>query len=125
MRIQSIIPVLVIMLAPIFGWTQSDLQGAWLIDYETDSGPIEILLELMEGGEHQIDLGNDGIPDIKGVWTVEGDQVTMGDEVGEVSCQDDTVFAYKLEGETLTFTAVKDPCQRVGPKGFLEFTRKE
>ncbi len=125
MRTQSIIPVLMVVLVPALGWSQSDLQGAWLIDYQTESGPIEVLLELMEGGEHQIDLGNDGTPDIKGVWTVEGDQVTIVDNQGEVSCPDDTVFVYKVEGEKLTFTAIKDPCQRGGPEGILEFTRKE
>jgi len=126
MRIKSIIPVLVIMLAPFFGFAQSDLHGSWLINYETENGPIEILLELMESGEHQVDLGNDGTADIKGVWTAEGGQVTIVDKEGEAACQDDKggVFTYQVEGDQLTLTTINDPCERGGPEGLMVFTRK-
>lgn len=126
MQLKKLIPVLAIMLAPIVVFSQSELQGTWMMTLETSDGPAVIKFDVLENGTYEVDLGNDGTINVKGVWEVDGNTFKVKDTEGEAGCPDDKggVFSYKLEGEKVTFTAIDDPCGRGGPEGKMEFTRK-
>ncbi len=104
---------------------QSDLVGSWAMDIQLEEGPMPITLELMEGGKFQVDLGNDGSMEIKGEWSVNGKEVTFKDTEGAAACQNDQggTYAFELNGKTVTFTRVNDPCQRGNPEGVMTMTR--
>lgn len=84
----------------------NDLVGTWRYDRGDGSS---FLLSFAADNTYSADLDQDGVPDLKGKYTVEGDTMTIedttGDCVGKVG-----VYTMQMEGKLMTLTEVSDDC---------------
>ncbi|MCB0529473.1 MAG: hypothetical protein KDC65_13405 [Saprospiraceae bacterium] len=86
--------------------------GKWSGSFPGEDGQTLNFSMTISDDSYQIDFGMDGRVDITGSYTADGDQVTVWDTAGENTCPSDQkgVYKYALDGDTLTFTQVKDDC---------------
>jgi hypothetical protein len=71
------------------------------------------LWTLRPDGTFAADLNHDGKEDALGHYSVNGDIITIAGNQGQVPkfCDQPGVYSFKLKGNMLHFTAIKDKCR--------------
>lgn len=108
-----------------FSIMAQSVEGDWLFKIPTEDGQMMEAKLSMKGGAYDVDLGNDGSVEVKGVYTVDGNTITVQDTEGENACKGDAkgIYNFKVDDKTLVMKRVSDPCEgRGGPDG-MSFTR--
>ncbi len=75
----------------------------------------DIALHLFDDGHYEVDVDEDGVPDIRGEYRLSADQpptMAVRDTDGRTRCQLSQVGYYWLErtGKILRLTVILDPC---------------
>ena len=92
--------------------TQASIIGKWAGEFPGPDGtPIAFTMTITQD-TYSFDYGSDGTADSSGSYTADGDQVTVWDTAGQDICPSDKkgVYQFALDGDTVTFTKVKDDC---------------
>ena len=100
-------------------FTSNDLIGKWSLD--TGQGPI--VVEFKSDNSYEVDLGNDGQIDIIGDYKLNGNQVIINDRPGDTSCEEEGIYSFSVEGNTLTMKKVKDDCPNRGSSEAMVMTK--
>lgn len=107
---------------PFTGFAQASLVGNWTAQGRPDEQgkPMPLTVVMKADGTYTVDFGADGKIDVEGKYTIEGDQITLEDNVcvGKKG-----VFKMMVTETTSTLTVVDDPCERSGPPGKIVLTR--
>ena len=92
---------------------QASLVGKWSGEFPGQNGQpaLKFTLTITEN-TYQFDMGMDGKVDLTGSYTADDKQITIWDTAGENICPSDQkgVYAYTLNGDTVTYTKVSDAC---------------
>lgn len=116
--------VLLLFLAPGAVFAQS-MVGTWQWDDTMDGTTVTFSFEVKADGTWTVDVGNDGSVELSGVYTLDGDQMTIT-ETGEGSPCSGVAGLYKMTITETTATAsvISDKCdQRRGDGSDLVMTR--
>lgn len=92
--------------------TQASIIGKWAGEVPGPDGkPIAFTMTITKDS-YAFDYGSDGTDDSSGAYTSYGDQVTVWDLAGKDICPSDQkgVYKFAFDGDTVTFTKVKDDC---------------
>lgn len=112
-----VVPVLIFLfVATGFAQQASAIAGSWMGQFPGQDGkPVKFKMTITDN-TYQMDIGMDGVADVTGSYTSAGDQVTIWDTAGENTCPADQkgVYKFAVDGDTLTFTKVKDDCPSRG-----------
>lgn len=115
-----------LFLLPFTLAAQNAVVGDWKLQIPDETGSLMNLKVAMKAdGTFTVDFGGDGVNEIEGKYTVEGDQITIEDLSGPNACPNQKgIYKFVVAGDTNTFTRVSDPCEgRGGPEGKMLFTR--
>ncbi len=95
MKFFQLIALLILFTLPADLMGQS-LTGSWKIEGADPEGNAFIIkAQMTEDGTYSLDWGNDGKVEVKGTFTVEGDQVTIQDTEGN-ECKGKGVYRWPL-----------------------------
>lgn len=92
--------------------TPASIIGKWAGEFPGPDGkPITFTMTITQD-TYSFDYGSDGAIDSNGAYTAYGDQVTVWDIAGKDICPSDQkgVYKFTIDGDTATFTKVKDDC---------------
>lgn len=92
---------------------QNSIIGKWTGEFPAQNGqPATKFSLIITDNSYQMDIGMDGVADITGAYTLDGQQITIWDTAGQNICPSDQkgVYAFVRDGDTLTFTKVTDAC---------------
>lgn len=111
------------ILLPLGLMAQSPV-GNWNMSVPDEKGNmVPLKVSLAEDGTYTVDFGADGVVETKGIYTREGDKITIQDTEG-TDCTEKGVYTLKIDGDTMTLTRVSDGCaQRGGPAGVMTMQR--
>ncbi|WP_116126359.1 hypothetical protein [Lewinella sp. IMCC34183] len=89
------------------------LTGQWTYALTTPSGEtLHNLLIVKDDGTITIDMGTDGEVDVVSEYTIDGNEITVHATEAEDPCYDTPgVYRFTREGDTVTLTAIDDPCE--------------
>ncbi len=107
-----------------FGLMAQSPVGIWKMSVPDQNGNmVPLTVNLSADGTYAIDFGADGTIENKGIYTREGDKMTIQDTEG-TDCTEKGVYTLKIEGDTMTLTRVSDGCPgRGGPEGVMTMQR--
>lgn len=97
--------------------------GDWKHLFSSPDGDFPLTLSFGEDGTYSVDMGQDGSTELKGSYTVKGDQITMQDTEGEMMCDQKGIYSFKVEGKSMVFTRIEDACEGRGAEETREFTK--
>ena len=100
------------------------LIGDWKSQIPDNTGKLmPIKLTMKNDGTFTVDLGVDGTSDIAGKYTIEGEQITIVESVG--NCTDKKgIYKIVVTATTFVMNRVSDECEnRGGPEGKMAFTK--
>ena len=102
------------------------VQGDWELNWDDGQGNSGVATLTIKASTYEVDLNSDGIVDVKGDYSMEGDVMTLQDTEGEQMCSGEATYKAKVKDGKFTMTRISDPCEgRGGPEGVLEFTAKK
>ncbi len=101
-----------LFLLPLAAMSQNSMAGDWLYNYTDEDGSQIVLKMSFTDDSYSVDFGNKGSADVKGKYTMDGNQCTLWDVEGAYSCPSEQkgVYTIEINGDTLTATRVKDDC---------------
>ena len=113
------------------GWSlqaqATELTGDWMMSVTNAEGEtFKAQLTLEDNNTYLADLGMDVSINVRGNYTLEGDQITIMDTGGDNACADGKVgvYKYRVNATELLMTMVSDDCEgRSGPEGKMLFTK--
>lgn len=99
--------------------------GTWAGEGTGPDGQMVKFKMIIAEDSYQLDMGMDGNINVVGKVVAEGDQVSVWDVSGELACPGDQkgVYKFAVDGDTLTFTKVEDPCEGRGSDAVLVLKR--
>lgn len=65
-------------------------------------------------GVYQGDFGMDGIVEVQGTYTIDGDQITMQDDAEKsttAACENAGSYTISIDGDAMSLTMVDDACE--------------
>ena len=106
---------------------QASLSGDWKMSVTNPEGEtFTAKLTIKDNGKYLVDLGIDGTADVRGSYTLDGNQITISDSEGTNACPPDKkgVYKYRVSATALEMEKISDECEgRGGPEGKMSFTR--
>ncbi len=116
--------LLAIVVASPLGLSAQSPAGNWKTSVPNAEGKMMLLqVNIMDNGTYTIDFGADGTVEIKGKYTLDKETMTIQDTEGS-DCMESGVYTFKVEGDNLTMTRIKDGCaNRGGPEGVMQMER--
>lgn len=105
----------------------SSIAGAWKSEVpageEGQMVPVKLLIS--EDGTYTVDFGMDGVVEIKGHYSIEGNRLTVQDDAyGENPCTGKGVYTFSVDAANFSANRISDECEnRGGPDGKMSFTR--
>ena len=85
--------------------------GIWNAQVKTADGqPFTWQFQVHEDGTYSIDFGIDGIIDITGNYSTDGDKITVQDKTGETRCQEQGVYKFQVMDDVLQLKPIVDEC---------------
>ncbi|MEM6633595.1 MAG: hypothetical protein AAF694_28235 [Bacteroidota bacterium] len=101
--------------------------GDWKTEAPMQDGTIvEVKFTLSEDGTYSVDMGMDGIIEVKGKYEVNGNEMIIHDTEGPQACPPEAkgIYSAIVEGETLMIERVKDECEgRGNTDGVMHFSK--
>lgn len=113
-----------LLLLPVAAFSQSP-QGEWTMQVPDENGNMMTLKLSIGKDAYTVDFGMDGTLEVKGNYTVNGDEMNIEDVEGSQACiGTKAVYKFAVTDESMTMTRVKDDCEgRGGPEGKMVFSR--
>jgi hypothetical protein len=123
MQLLSSLFVLAALALPAGLLAQSPV-GEWKASGATPEGETWMFqVSIKADNTYTVDFGADGQVEIKGAYSISGDQITVQDVEGS-DCTGKGVYQFAVEGDNLTMTKVSDACEgRSGPEGVMRMTK--
>ncbi|MDX1941042.1 MAG: hypothetical protein SFU99_10855 [Saprospiraceae bacterium] len=114
-----------LLLLPISAFSQNALVGEWKFEVPSEDGKMIPVKLKIDTESYTVDFGMDGAIDIKGNYTVAGNEMTIQDTGGEGACLNTKgVYKFEIKDNSLTMTKVTDTCEgRSGPEGKMVFQK--
>lgn len=122
---KSLLSALLLLAFSFTGFSQTAFAGDWVGESKMPDGQVvKFKMSISQDG-YEVDMGMKGKVDVVGKHVTEGNRVTVWDVSGEFACPSDQkgVYTYALDGDTLTFTKVSDPCEGRGSDDVLVLKR--
>lgn len=123
--LKTLLAALVICL-PLFASAQQDFVGNWKTAIAMEDGSsLPTSVSILDDGSYTIDFGIDGQVDVKGQYVIEGERVTIVDQVTlAVECAGvKGVYRFTADASTLVMEKIDDPCPGRGGEGPMRYTR--
>jgi hypothetical protein len=98
--------------------------GDWKTQIPDNTGKLApVKLSIKSDGTFTVDFGVDGTSEIAGNYTLEGEQITIVESVG--NCTDKKgIYKIVVTATTFNMNRVSDECEnRGGPEGKMAFTK--
>lgn len=113
-----------LLLLPVMAFSQS-VEGNWKMQIPDENGNMMSLKLAMTAGTYSVDFDIDGTPEVKGEYSIDGDQITIEDKDGPMACKGTKgIYKFTVTAESLSMTTVKDDCEgRGNPDGPMVFSR--
>lgn len=96
-----------------FAQGEASIVGKWVGTFPGQDGQLMTFTMTITDDAYSFDFNGDGAADQSGSYTAsDGNQVTVWDTAGENICPAEKkgVYKYAFDGDTVTFTKVKDDC---------------
>ncbi len=93
------------------GQANKELEGVWDLD-----APGAYVTLTLKGGAYELDTDDDGNPEVKGDYTVDGDKIRIRDKEGALACPQaaEGVYRFVFGNNTMTLIRVSDECPSRG-----------
>lgn len=105
---------------------KSDIVGAWSAMIQDDQGnSFEATLTFNDDNTYHGEWSGDDIPEVKGTFTIEGENVTITDNGGEMACVGvPGVYKMTIADNNVTMALVSDECPGRKQGAPYNFSRK-
>lgn len=103
---------------------QSSPVGDWISSGKTPEGESwSFKVSIKADNTYTVDFGADGQVEIRGTYTLDGQQMTIKDNPGS-ECTGTGVYKFAVDGNNITMTMISDECKgRSGPEGVMKMSR--
>lgn len=91
-----------------------DPSGTWKMTMEDPEGNEMVASVTFADGTYQGDFGMDGTIEVQGTYTIDGDQLTMQDDVEKTTaaaCENAGSYTVSIDGDAMSLSLVSDACE--------------
>ncbi len=111
MKVSHLFLVASMLLTPFFMSAQSVI-GSWQWEETNSEGKkVKSTITFKQDGTYEVDFGSDGKADVGGPYSMDGTNISIGDDTEGSPCKGITaIYSFKVEGDKATVKMVKDSC---------------